>query len=211
MAKGNWSVEVDGYIAKAKPFAQPILTHLRELVHKGCPEVEETMKWSMPFFVYKGANLGNMAGFKAHCSFGFWGKEMSATLREAGLPVENAAGSLGRLASLEDLPADKQMVAWIKQAAGLIATGASTSPMAGRTKMAKAAKPEVEMPLEFAAALKEDTKAAGVFAGFSPSCKREYVEWIAEAKRAETKEKRIVQAVAWIGEGKQRNWRYQER
>jgi uncharacterized protein YdeI (YjbR/CyaY-like superfamily) len=88
------------------------------------------------------------------------------------------------------------MVAWIKQAAGLIVSGTSTSPMAGRTKMAKAAKPEVEMPLEFAAALKKDTKAAGVFAGFSPSCKREYVEWIAEAKRAETKEKRIVQAVA---------------
>jgi uncharacterized protein YdeI (YjbR/CyaY-like superfamily) len=209
MATANFNPKVDIYLAKTRPFALPIMTHLRELVHKGCPEVEETIKWSRPFFEYRGAILGNMSAFKEHCSFGFWGEEIGAVLREAKVLQADGMGSLGRITTVKDLPSDKQMLGLIRQAAGFIASGNYTSPIAARNKVVKAPKPQVETPTEFTAALKKDKKAAAVFAAFSPSCKREYVEWIAEAKRAETREKRIATALEWIAEGKQRNWKYQ--
>jgi uncharacterized protein YdeI (YjbR/CyaY-like superfamily) len=201
--------KVDAYLAKVQPFARPIMAHLRELVHQGCPEVEETIKWSRPFFEYRGAILCNMSAFKEHCSFGFWGEEIAAVLREAGALGDEGMGSLGRIASLSDLPSDKQMLRWIRQATAFIDKGEYTSPISARKKVAKPAKPALETPAEFTAALKRNKKAVGVFAAFSPSCQREYIEWIADAKRPETREKRIATAVEWISEGKQRNWKYQ--
>jgi uncharacterized protein YdeI (YjbR/CyaY-like superfamily) len=201
--------KVDTYVAKAQPFAQPIMEHLRHLVHKACPEIEETIKWSRPFFEYRGAILCNMSAFKEHCSFGFWGEEMSAVLREAKVLREDGMGSLGRITGLADLPSDKQMLGWLRQAAGFVDSGNYTSPIAARRSVVKAPKPVLETPAEFAAALKKNKKAAAVFAAFSPSCKREYIEWIADAKRAETRDKRIATALEWIAEGKQRNWKYQ--
>jgi uncharacterized protein YdeI (YjbR/CyaY-like superfamily) len=210
MATKQYDPRVDAYVNKVKPFAQPIMEHLRELVHKGCPEVEETIKWSRPFFEYRGAILGNMSAFKEHCSFGFWGEEIGAVLREARVVQEGGMGSLGRITCVADLPADKLMLGWIRQAAKFIASGEHTSPIAARQRVVKAPKEKVEAPAEFMAALQRDKKAAAVFAKFSPSCQREYVEWIVEAKRVETREKRIATAVEWIAEGKQRNWKYQE-
>ena len=201
----------DLYIAKAKPFAQPILIHLRELVHKACPNVEESIKWSRPFFEYKGVILGNMSAFNEHCSFGFWGEEIGAVLREANIIQDGGMGSLGRITSIKDLPSNKQMLDLLKQATAFIDNGQYTSPITARSKVVKAPKPPVEeqMPPEFATALKASKKASAAFAAFSPSCKREYTEWIAEAKRPETRDKRITQAIEWISEGKQRHWKYQ--
>ena len=200
---------VDAYIAKSKPFAQPILWHIREVVHEGCPGVVETIKWSRPFFQYGGVILGNMSAFKEHCSFGFWGQEIADVLRDANLLQAESMGSLGRITKIEDLPPRKKMVALLRQAVGFIESGNYTGPMAARHKVAKAPAPVVAVPEEFARLLKANKKAAAAFAAFSPSCRREYVEWIAEAKRVETRDKRIATAIEWIGEGKQRNWKYQ--
>jgi uncharacterized protein YdeI (YjbR/CyaY-like superfamily) len=193
IATQNFNSKVDAYLGKVQPFAQPILTHLRELVHKGRPEVEETIKWGRPFFEYRGAILCNMSGFKEHCSFGFWGEEIGAVLREAKVLSEEGMGSLGRITSVKDLPPDKLMLSWI----------------AARRKVVKSPKTAVQAPAEFTIALQRNKRAAVVFASLSPSCKREYVEWIAGAKREETRDKRIATAVEWIAEGKQRNWKYQ--
>ena len=206
MKNSEFNPKVDAYIAKAQPFAQPILTHIRELVHKACPEIEEAIKWSMPFFVVRGVVLGHMAAFKQHCAIGLWGPEMNAILNEAGLHSENGMGSLGKITSLKDLPADKKMLGYYRHAAELIVSGQRTKSLV-RTK--KSVKPAAEVPSELSAALKKNKAAAKVFAAFSPSCKREYADWIADAKRPETKEKRVAQAVDWIAEGKQRNWKYQ--
>lgn len=197
---GDRSPKVDAYIEKAKPFAQPILEHLRELMHKGCPDVEESMKWSMPFFAYKGTNLANMAGFKEHCNFGFWDKSLAEELRNSG------DGPLRRITSVKDLPPDKKMLAWIRETVSNVDRGEYQSPMAGR---AGAEKPEAQVPADFAAALKKNKGASAAFKAFSPSCRREYVDWIVDAKREETRAKRIAQAVEWIEEKKQRNWKYQ--
>ncbi len=210
MATESWNPKVDAYVAKAQPFAQPILFHLRELVHKACPGVEETIKWSRPFFEYRGAILGNMSAFKAHCSFGFWGEEIGAVLREAGALRNSGMGSLGRITTLKDLPPDKLLLAWVRQATAFIESGQYTSPIAARHKVAKPPKPALETPAEFSAALQKSKKALAIFSAFSPSCKHEYIEWIAGAKRPETRAKRIASAVEWIEEGKQRNWKYQE-
>ena len=201
--------KVDTYLAKVQPFAHPILEHLRELVHKACPEVEETIKWSRPFFEYRGAILCNMSAFKEHCSFGFWGEEIGAVLREAQALRPGAMGSLGRITSLKDLPSDKLMLGWIRQAAAFVDSGQYTSPIAARNKVVKSPKAATEMPAELASALQRNKKASAAFAAFSPSCKREYIDWIADAKRAETRDKRIATALEWIAEGKQRNWKYQ--
>ncbi len=209
MATGVLNPKVDGYIAKAQPFAQPILDHLRRLVHRGCPAVEETFKWSRPFFEYKGVILYNMTAYKAHCSFGFWGREIGDILRDAGAVRDGAMGTLGRITGTDGLPPEKVLLSWIRQAAAFVDNGEHTSPIAARNRVVKAPRPAPEPSAEFAAALRKNRKASTVFAAFSPSCKREYIDWIAESKREETSRKRIAQAVQWIAEGKQRNWKYQ--
>jgi uncharacterized protein YdeI (YjbR/CyaY-like superfamily) len=201
--------KVDAYIAKAQPFAQPILEHIRKLVHKACPGVEEAIKWSRPFFVYKGVILANLSAFKEHCSFGFWGQEMSEILKDSGVVRDGAMGSLGRITAIKDLPADKQMITWISFAAESIDSGNYVSPIASRNRVVKAPKPPLEMHPQFASALKKDKKASAAFEAFSPSCKREYIEWIVEAKRDETRSKRIATAVERIAEGRKRNWKYE--
>jgi uncharacterized protein YdeI (YjbR/CyaY-like superfamily) len=203
----TFNPQVDAYIGKAKPYAQPILMHIRELVHKACPGVVEAIKWSRPFFEYKGAILCNMSAFKEHCTLGFWGVEISKVLREAKVLQPDAMGSLGRLTRVEDLPADKKMLEFLRKAVGFIDSGQYTSPIAARPKVAKVQAPPA--PAEFTRALKANKAAAAAFAAFSPSCKKEYVEWIVDAKRDETRDKRIATAVEWISEGKQRNWKYQ--
>lgn len=205
MSESGFNSKVDAYVAKAAPFAQPVLEHLRGLVHKACPEVEETIKWSMPFFEYQGQIVANMAAFKAHCSFGIWGAEIVAVMRKDGLLVKGGMGSLGKIANVKDLPKDGALLAYLRQATVFVKDGGNTFP-----KRAKAAKPEVKVPEGLAAALKKNKAAAKVFREFSPSCKREYVDWIAEAKREETREKRVAQAVEWIAEGKARNWKYEK-
>jgi uncharacterized protein YdeI (YjbR/CyaY-like superfamily) len=208
IATQNLSPKVDAYLVKVQPFARPIMEHLRELVHQACPEIEETIKWSRPFFEYRGVILCNMSAFKEHCSFGFWGEEIGAVLREAKVLGGDGMGSLGRIASLKDLPSNKRMLGWIRQAAAFVDNGQYSSPIAARRKVVKQQKPSVNAP-EFTAALHRNKRAAAVFAAFSPSCKREYAEWISEAKRPETRDKRIATAIDWIAEGKQRNWKYQ--
>src|SRR5579863_3682207 len=140
---------IDAYIAKSKPFEQPILNHLRELVHKACPGVVEAIKWSRPFFEYKGVILGNMSGFKEHCSFGFWGEEISAALRDAKVLQPDAMGSLGRITRVEDLPPNKQMLGLLRQAVAFIDSGNYTSPITARQKVVKAPAPAPEAPPEF--------------------------------------------------------------
>jgi uncharacterized protein YdeI (YjbR/CyaY-like superfamily) len=204
--KQEFNPKVDAYIAKAQPFAQPVLTHIRELAHKACPDVEEEIKWSMPFFVLRGVILGHMAAFKQHCAIGLWGPEMNAILNAAGLHSEDGMGSLGKISSLNDLPADKKMLGYYRHAAELIISGQRTKSL---ERTAKTPKPAPKVPEELTAALKKNKAAAKVFAGFSPSCQREYADWITEAKRPETREKRIATAIEWIAEGKQRNSKYQ--
>ncbi|GAC1365495.1 MAG: hypothetical protein NVSMB3_14120 [Acidobacteriaceae bacterium] len=200
---GTRDERVDEKIAKAPAFAQPVMRHLRELVHEGCPETEETIKWGMPFFLYRGKMLCSLGVFSKHCSFGFVGPRMREVMREAGMPMEDAAGSLGRLTSLTELPKDEQMLAWIRQAAQIAETA---TPKRAESREPKA---EAEVPEELLEGLRKSEGAQKIFDGFSASCRREYVEWIVEAKRAETRERRVTQAVEWIAEGKTRNWKYQ--
>src|ERR1017187_7824949 len=194
---------VDAYVAKAAPFAQPILAHLRALVHKACPDVEQDVKWGRPFFVHGGTILCNISAFKAHCSFGFWGAEIGKVLREDGVLQAGGMGSLGKIASLKDLPPEKKLLGYIRQAAALIDAGLGDNRVVVARRVVKAPKPPAEVPAEFTAALRRDRKAAAAYAAFSPNCQREYAEWIAEAKRPETRDRRIAQAVEWIAEGKQ--------
>lgn len=206
-ATSSRDARVDAYIGKARPFAQPVLIHIRELMHKASPEVTETVKWGMPFFELNGVILGNMAAFKEHCSLGLWGPEMHAILGNDGAKSNEAMGTFGRIASVKDLPAEKVLLGYFKQAAGFVTSGERTTSLVRKPKKAVKAPPEV--PAELAAALKKNRLAAKVFEGFSPSCKREYVDWVTEAKREETKMKRVAQAVEWMAEGKSRNWKYE--
>jgi hypothetical protein len=193
---------VDAYIAKSAPFAKPILTYIRKAVHAGCPEVEETMKWSFPHFVYKGV-LCSMASFKAHCAFGFWKASLLDGVGGAGKSSE-AMGQFGRIVSKNDLPASSQLVALVRQAAALNDAGVK----APRRKPAPA-RPVPAPPAEFMKALRAKPKALAAFKAFSPSHQREYIEWISEAKAAVTRERRVTTALEWLSEGKSRNWKYE--
>jgi uncharacterized protein YdeI (YjbR/CyaY-like superfamily) len=187
----------------------PILLHLRKLIHKACPQVEESIKWSRPFFSHRGAILCNISAFTHHCSLGFWGEEMGTVLREADALQAGAMGSLGRITALGDLPDDKLMLAWLKQASNFIDSGNHTSPMKARQKVVKATSPALPPAADFLDSLAANKRASANYAAFSPSCKNEYLEWITSAKRPETRAARIATATSWIAEGKQRNWKYQ--
>lgn len=199
---------VDAYIAGAKPFAQPILRHLRGAVHGAVPEVDEQMKWSRPFFVYRGVILGNMAAFKEHCWFGLWGGEMAATLRAGGVATGEGMGSFGRIRSMEDLPAAAELERYLRHAADLIGSGERTKSIQRVAKPARVAGP---MPAALSAALEADAAAAERFSKLSPGCRREYAEWIGEAKRNETRAKRVAATLAMIAEGKGLNAKYAAR
>jgi uncharacterized protein YdeI (YjbR/CyaY-like superfamily) len=191
---------IDAYIAKAASFAQPILRHIRKLVHQGCPEVEETMKWSMPHFEYHGIMFG-MAAFKGHCSIGFWKGELIM-----GKPAgsDGGIGHFGRVTSLKDLPSDRQFIEYVRKAAEVNRQGvkkpADLKP--------KSARQELTIPEYFRAALRRNKKATATFNGFSYTNKKEYLDWITEAKREETRSKRLQTAIAWMAQGKPRNWKY---
>lgn len=190
---------IDAYIENAAEFARPILRHLREVVHRGCPDVEETMRWSFPHFDHKGM-MCSMAAFKEHCTFGFRKPEL--VLGDAG--KEGGMGQFGRITSVEDLPSKKVLIGYVKDAMRLNDEGVKPK----RAQRPGKAKEEVDVPDELAAALKRNAKARATFEAFSPSHRREYVEWITEAKREHTRARRIEQAVAWMAEGKARNWKY---
>ena len=195
---------IDAYISKKADFAKPILKHLRELVHKACPDAEETIKWGMPFFDYKGSVLCAMAAFKEHCSFTFWkAKLMKDPEGILQVAERHAMGNFDRITSLKDLPSDKILTAYIKEAAKLNEENIKLPPKK------KTAVTELKMPVDFAAALKKNKKAQTAFENFTPGKKKEYIEWITEAKTEPTKIKRIETAVDWISEGKARNWKYQ--
>jgi uncharacterized protein YdeI (YjbR/CyaY-like superfamily) len=200
---------VDVYIEKAAPFAQPVLAHLRKLMHQACPRATESVKWGMPFFLQQGVILAHMAAFKQHCAFGFWGKDMTKVLAKDGLKRWGSGegmGSLGRIIAMKDLPPDKVLLAYMRQAGELVESGQRTKSIE-RTR--KPVKRPLTIPPELTAALKKNKRATKAFEVFSPGCRREYAEWIAEAKRPGTKEKRVAQAISWIAEGKSRNWKYQ--
>jgi uncharacterized protein YdeI (YjbR/CyaY-like superfamily) len=197
--------EVDAYIAKQRPFAVPILEHLREVVHATCPGVTEVMKWGMPHFEYKGPFAG-MAAFKAHATFGFWKESL---LRRGGRPLgrsrEAAMGSFGRMASLRDLPPKRELVALLRRAMKLNEDGVRRP---GRAARALAA---IRPPADFTAALRRNRRALAVWEVLAPGHRREYLEWITGARREETRARRLATAIEWLAEGKRRNWRYEKR
>ncbi len=192
---------IAAYIERAAPFAQPILAQLRSAVHAGCPGVVETIKWGMPFYLHGDRILANMAAFKQHCSFRFWNGREAA---EHGKSDE-AMGQFGRLATLRDLPPKRELVLVVKQAVALIDAGGT------QTRATKPRSPaaQPDMPAELGHALARHAPARKTFEALSPSQRREYIEWIAEAKRDETRARRLAQAIEWLAEGKSRHWKYQ--
>lgn len=198
---------IDIYIAKAEDFAQPVLKHLRALVHVACPGVEETIKWGFPHFEYKGAILCSMASFKQHCTFGFWKAAlMKDPEKILAVGVKAAMGHIGRITAVADLPSDKILTAYIKQAARLNEDGVQLPP-----KAKIAGSRPVEVPAYIQKALRKDKKTNEAFEAFSPSHKREYIEWITEAKTETTRNKRIETMLEWLREGKSRNWKYERK
>ena len=197
------SPKIDAYIAKSAPFAQPILIRLREVVHRGCPEAEETMKWGFPHFEYKGI-LCSMAAFKQHCAFGFWkGSIMSDPKGVMTQTGRTSMGHFDRITSVSDLPSDKILLSYIKEAMKLNDED---------VKLPQRAKPKAEKVLKVSAyflkELKKNKAALKTFESFSPSNKKDYVEWVDEAKTDATRVKRMATALEWMAEGKIRNWKY---
>lgn len=199
---GKKDARVNAYIAKSPDFARPILTYLRGVVHEACPDVTETMKWSTPTFDHHGI-MCSVAAFRQHCVFGFW---KAPLLRLDGKPLvkkmASGADQFGKLTTCRDLPARSKLLKLVKDAAKLNESGVTME------RPPRAAVRPVEVPADLTSALRRNAKARAAFAAFSPSHRREYVEWIVEAKTAETRQRRLDTALEWMSEGKPRNWKY---
>ena len=194
---------IDAYIAKSADFAKPILKHLRQLVHKACPNIEETIKWGFPHFDCNGI-LCSMAAFKHHCAFGFWKASLMSDPNKILSKVgETAMGQLGKIKELDDLPSEKVLIEYIKEAVKLNSEGIRLV-----TKSKSGEKRELEIPDYFTKALNKNKEALKIFESFSYTNKKEYVEWVTEAKSEETKNKRLATSMEWIAEGKIKNWKY---
>lgn len=205
---GKKDSRIDAYIAKSADFAKPILNHLRGLVHKACPEVEETIKWSFACFDYKGI-FCSMAAFKQHATFGFWKQSLmndpEGYLKECAANGGEAMGSLGRITNMKDLPPDRVVIGLIRQAKKLNDDNIKLPPRK------KTEKKDIIVPDYFTTALGKNKKALQVFEAFSPSHKKEYLEWVTEAKTEDTRNRRMATAIEWIAEGKGRNWKYERK
>lgn len=189
---------IDAYIERQAEFAKPILRHLRAMIGEACPDCEETLKWSMPSFMYKGKILAGMAAFKAHATFGYWNDSMLQREEKN----RSAMGQFGRLTSLDDLPPKATLVELTRRSMKLIEDGV-------KPPRDKHRKPPFEVPADLRAAIDRSAAAAATFDGFPPSCRRDYVEWVTGAKREATRVQRIAQTVEWLAEGKKRNWKYE--
>ena len=203
-ATGTRSAGIDAYIQRAAPGFQPMLATLRDAVHRHCPDVEEALKWSAPSFLYRGKILCGMAAFKQHMSFGYWQHEavMGGDASRVGM------GSYGKMRGPADMPKAATLKADIRKAMALIDAAASGAAPS-RPKPSRQAKPALAVPEDFQAVLSRKPKALKHFDAFSPGQRREYIEWITLAKREDTRTRRIAQAVEWLGEGKRRNWKYE--
>ncbi|SHG35102.1 YdeI/OmpD-associated family protein [Chryseobacterium sp. OV279] len=200
----KYNIQVDEYIEKSPDFAQPILSYLRETIHECCPEAEEAIKWKFPTFMYKGKILCSVTSFKQYCSLGFWLHGEMKTLKEMETTAEKSSMfSLGKLTKMEDLPSKVQLKKMMKEAMELTDMGVTM-------KKAAPSKVETEVPDYFQAALNDHKKASEVFEKGSPSFRKEYINWITEAKTETTRNKRMEQALEWLAEGKARNWKYQK-
>jgi uncharacterized protein YdeI (YjbR/CyaY-like superfamily) len=203
---GTKDKRIDTYISKSADFAKPILIHLRKLVHQECPDVNETMKWSFPHFDYKGMMCA-MAAFKQHCAFGFWKAKLMADYEKTLYPNgETAMGHFGQIKSLKDLPGEKILVKYIREAMRLNDEGIKV-----KRKPRPKIKEKLVMPPDMKKALNADKKAIKHFEAFSYSQKKDYIQWITEAKAEETRHRRLETAIEWIGEGKSRNWKYERK
>ncbi len=201
------ATEVDAYITQSPEFARPILTHLRKLIHQACPDVEESLKWSNPSFGHKGI-LCQVAAYKAHCNLYFWKYNQFAEPIKRSIPSEEKGGmgSIKGITSLKSLPSDKVLIACIKEAVRVNDAGVKRP---AKKKDSEATKKELVIPDYLTTALATNKKAREAFAKFPYSHKKEYVEWLTEAKREETRQKRLATALEWLAEGKSRNWKYQ--
>ncbi|HUI28587.1 MAG TPA: YdeI/OmpD-associated family protein [Candidatus Acidoferrales bacterium] len=199
----SFNHQIDAYIERSADFAKPILDHIRKVVHAACPEVEEAVKWGMPFFLYDGM-MCNMAAFKEHCSFGFWKGKLifGDKYAEAG---EEAMGSFGRIKEISDLPSESILIGYIKKAMKLNEEGVKAPSNKARPKA------QLKAPPYFMAALRKNKKALETYRNFTESNKRDYVEWVVEAKTEETRKKRLGTAIEWMAEGKARNWKYMKK
>ena len=203
MEKHN--IKVDEYIEKSPDFAQPILNYLRETIHEYCPETEEAIKWKFPTFMYKGKILCSITSFKQYCSLGFWLHQEMKTLKEIKTTAkESSMFSLGKLTKMEDLPSKPQLKKAIKEAMELTDMGVTM-------KKAAPSKVETEIPDYFQSALNKNKDALAVFEKRSPSYRKEYINWVTEAKTETTRNKRMEQSLEWIAEGKSRNWKYEKK
>jgi uncharacterized protein YdeI (YjbR/CyaY-like superfamily) len=193
---GKKDRRVDAYIKRAAPFARPILKRLRKIVHIGCPDVEETIKWNSPFFEHKRI-ICFMAAFKGHCAFGFWKGSLIFGANNKG-----AMGHFGRITSISDLPNAKTLAGYVRKAAELNESGVKKSRPRSRAKQ------KVSVPADLKTALQKNAKARKTFEIFSYSHKKEYVKWITDAKRDETRKRRLQTAIEWLAQGKPQNWKY---
>jgi uncharacterized protein YdeI (YjbR/CyaY-like superfamily) len=203
MLMSTTNIKIDAYINKSAAFARPILIHLRKVVHKACPGVQEKIKWGMPHFDYKDNMLCSMASFKQHCAFSFW---KASLMKDKTLMMnaksETSMGHLGRITSLKDLPSEKKLISYIKEAMKLNDDGVKLE------KKLRSVKTKLNIPRELTSALKSNKKAETTFNDFSYSNKKEYIEWISGAKTEDTRNKRLETAVEWLEEGKVRHWKY---
>lgn len=198
----NTDHRVDEYIKNSAPFAIPILTHIRKLMHSGCPELTETIKWGMPHFEFHGV-IGSMAAFKEHAVFGFWKQDLIPGMKKY-IKEKEAMGSWGRITTIEGIPPDEEIIEFVRVAAKLNNEGIK-SPK-------RELKPVVvDMPADFMESIRKNTKALETYENFSPSNKRDYAVWIQEAKTEETRTSRMATAVEWMSEGKPRMWKYMKK
>jgi uncharacterized protein YdeI (YjbR/CyaY-like superfamily) len=197
---GKKDPRVDAYIERSAAFAKPILQQIRKTVHTACPSIEETIKWGFPHFDYKGT-LCSMAAFKQHCALGFRKAKLIPGLKSSS--AETAMGQFGRISSLGDLPGTAQLSRWIKKAAQLNENGVTVPK-----KKAVVSSAKLIVPAYVKTALAKNKKAQATFDAFAPSYKRDYINWITEAKTEETRERRLTKAIEWMSEGKPHNWKY---
>ncbi|MBB5639297.1 uncharacterized protein YdeI (YjbR/CyaY-like superfamily) [Pedobacter cryoconitis] len=201
---GKLDNRIDLYIDNAAVYAQPILNHLRMLVHEACPEIIEKIKWGCPHFDYKGP-VCHMAAFKNHCAFGFWKGALLPDLHHlVGEDKQHAMGHLGKLESVEDLPGDDVLITYIQNAVILNKEGVKLP------KKTTAPRTDLQVPDDFVERL-VTVPAAGInFEKFSYAKKKDYLEWFKDAKTEATRNKRMDTAIEWIIEGKSRNWKYEK-
>lgn len=192
------SENITAYIEKATPEFKEVMIALRSVLNNPNFDIKEDWKWGAPNFNNEGM-ICWLAHFRNHVGMNFFKGTLIKDKYNLFTHYREEKGNRQLKFSDINQIIPEQIEYYIEEAIKL------------NQENIKVVKKEIDtsLPLDLETELNNNPKAKMFFESLAPSYKRDYIEWIEEAKREATRTKRLATTMEWLSEGKKKNWKYE--